>query len=64
MQLNSTEISELDRQRIAQLNVVSEAHNEGVLLFLSVTVLSAFTARRLRAQGETSSCRVTVTLSH
>ncbi|EHC65544.1 hypothetical protein LTSEMIS_5172 [Salmonella enterica subsp. enterica serovar Mississippi str. A4-633] len=56
MQLNSTEISELIKQRIAQFNVVSEAHiaqfnvvseaklTTKVLLFLSVTVLSAFTA--------------------
>lgn len=36
MQLNSTEISELIKQRIAQFNVVSEAHNE-VLLFPLVT---------------------------
>ena len=41
MQLNSTEISELIKQRIAQFNVVSEAHNEGTIV---VTVLSAFTA--------------------
>ncbi len=38
MQLNSTEISELIKQRIAQFNVVSEAHNEGVRLFPLVTV--------------------------
>ena len=31
MQLNSTEISELIKQRIAQFNVVSEAHNEGTM---------------------------------
>ncbi len=30
--LNSTEISELIKQRIAQFNVVSEAHNEEPLL--------------------------------
>ncbi len=33
MQLNSTEISELIKQRIAQFNVVSEAHNEGCYSF-------------------------------
>lgn len=43
MQLNSTEISELIKQRIAQFNVVSEAHNEGTIVSV-VTVLSAFTA--------------------
>ena len=32
MQLNSTEISELIKQRIAQFNVVSEAHNEGTIV--------------------------------
>ena len=33
MQLNSTEISELIKQRIAQFNVVSEAHNEGTIVW-------------------------------
>lgn len=32
MQLNSTEISELIKQRIAQFDVVSEAHNEGTIV--------------------------------
>lgn len=32
MQLNSTEISELIKQRIAQFNVVSEARNEGTII--------------------------------
>ncbi len=32
MQLNSTEISALIKQRIAQFNVVSEAHNEGTIV--------------------------------
>ncbi|MGL6148842.1 MAG: hypothetical protein ACRC1V_10305, partial [Plesiomonas sp.] len=31
MQLNSTEISELIKQRIAQFNVVSTARNEGTI---------------------------------
>jgi len=35
MQLNSTEISELIKQRIAQFNVVSEAHNEGTIISVS-----------------------------
>ncbi len=35
MQLNSTEISELIKQRIAQFNVVSEAHNEGTIVSVS-----------------------------
>lgn len=35
MQLNSTEISELIKERIAQFNVVSEAHNEGTILSIS-----------------------------
>ncbi|MFP1453100.1 hypothetical protein ACLB1N_24620 [Escherichia coli] len=41
--LNSTEISELIKQRIAQFNVVSEAHNEGTIVSVSDGV-SAFTA--------------------
>ncbi len=32
MQLNSTEISELIKRRIAQFNVVSEAHNESTIV--------------------------------
>ena len=39
MQLNSTEISELIKQRIAQLNVVSEAHNEGTIVSVSDGVI-------------------------
>ncbi len=35
MQLNSTEISELIKQRIAQFDVVSEAHNEGTIVSVS-----------------------------
>lgn len=35
MQLNSTEISELIKQRIENFNVVSEAHNEGTILSVS-----------------------------
>ncbi|MGP4123739.1 MAG: F0F1 ATP synthase subunit alpha [Sodalis sp. (in: enterobacteria)] len=35
MQLNSMEISELIKQRIAQFNVVSEAHNEGTIVSVS-----------------------------
>ncbi|GFN45802.1 F0F1 ATP synthase subunit alpha [Candidatus Regiella insecticola] len=35
MQLNSTEISEQIKQRIAQFNVVSEAHNEGTIISVS-----------------------------
>ncbi|AVQ87747.1 MULTISPECIES: F0F1 ATP synthase subunit alpha [Plesiomonas] len=35
MQLNSTEISELIKQRIAQFNVVSEARNEGTIVSVS-----------------------------
>lgn len=43
MQLNSTEISELIKQRIAQFNVVSEAHNEGTIVSVS-DGSSAYTA--------------------
>ncbi|SPP31837.1 ATP synthase subunit alpha [Arsenophonus endosymbiont of Aleurodicus floccissimus] len=32
MQLNSTEISELIKQRIAQFDIMSEAHNEGTIV--------------------------------
>lgn len=39
MQLNSTEISELIKQRIAQFNVVSEAHNEGTIVSVSDGVI-------------------------
>ncbi|XOD70401.1 MAG: F0F1 ATP synthase subunit alpha [Sodalis sp. (in: enterobacteria)] len=35
MELNSTEISELIKQRIAQFNVVSKAHNEGTIISIS-----------------------------
>ncbi|UVK76552.1 MAG: ATP synthase F1 complex subunit alpha [Sodalis sp. Fle] len=35
MQLNSTEISELIKQRIAQFNVISDAHNEGTIISIS-----------------------------
>lgn len=35
MQLNSTEISELIKQRIEQFDVVSEAHNEGTIISVS-----------------------------
>lgn len=63
MQLNSTEISELIKQRIAQFNVVSEAHNEGTIV--SVSDLCYPHPRPADCmQGEMISCRVTVTLSH
>ena len=39
MQLNSTEISELIKQRIAQFSVVSEAHNEGTIVSVSDGVI-------------------------
>lgn len=39
MQLNSTEISELIKQRIEQFNVVSEAHNEGTIVSVSDGIL-------------------------
>src|SRR5690606_5346511 len=39
MQLNSTDISELIKQRIAQFNVVSEAHNEGTIVSVSDGVI-------------------------
>ncbi len=35
MQLNSTEISELIKQRIAQFSVVSDVHNEGTIVSVS-----------------------------
>ncbi len=35
MQLNSTEISELIRQRIAQFDITSDAHNEGTIVSIS-----------------------------
>lgn len=35
MQLNSNEISELIKQRIAQFNLMSEAHNEGTIVSLN-----------------------------
>lgn len=35
MQLNSIEISELIKQRIAQFNIMSEAHNEGTIVSVS-----------------------------
>lgn len=41
MQLNSTEISELIKQRIAQFNVVSEAHNEGTIVSVSDGVITS-----------------------
>ncbi|RKS85814.1 F-type H+-transporting ATPase subunit alpha [Orbus hercynius] len=39
MQLNSTEISELIKERIAQFNVVSEAHSEGTIISVSDGIL-------------------------
>ncbi|WVD67393.1 F0F1 ATP synthase subunit alpha [Orbus sturtevantii] len=39
MHLNSTEISELIKERIAQFNVVSEAHNEGTIISVSDGIL-------------------------
>ncbi|MCR3755931.1 MAG: ATP synthase F1 complex subunit alpha [Sodalis sp. Psp] len=39
MQLNPTEISELIKQRIAQFNMVSEVHNEGVIIAVSDGVI-------------------------
>lgn len=39
MQLNSTEISELIKDRIAHFNVVSEAHNEGTIISVSDGIL-------------------------
>lgn len=39
MQLNSTEISELIKERIAQFNVVSEAHNEGTIVAVNDGIL-------------------------
>ena len=35
MQLNSTEIAELIKKRIAQFNVVTEARNEGTIVSVS-----------------------------
>ena len=39
MHLNSTEISELIKERIAQFNVVSNAHNEGTIISVSDGIL-------------------------
>ena len=39
MQLNSTEISELIKERIAQFNIVSNAHNEGTIISVSDGIL-------------------------
>ncbi|TEA28108.1 F0F1 ATP synthase subunit alpha [Candidatus Schmidhempelia bombi] len=39
MQLNSTEISELIKERIAKFNVVSEAHSEGTIISVSDGIL-------------------------
>lgn len=49
MQLNSTEISELIKQRIAQFNVVSEAHNEGTIVSVSDGVIRIHGFGRLYA---------------
>ena len=46
MQLNSTEISELIKSRIAQFEVVSEARNEGTIVQV-LTVLSVSTALQI-----------------
>ena len=62
MQLNSTEISELIKQRIAQFNVVSEAHNEGTIVSVS-DGSSAYTAGRSYA-GRNDRAAATVTQSH
>nr|WP_255306634.1 F0F1 ATP synthase subunit alpha [Gilliamella apicola] len=39
MHLNSTEISELIKERIAQFNIVSDAHNEGTIISVSDGIL-------------------------
>ena len=39
MQLNSTEISELIKERIAQFNIVSDAYNEGTISPVSDGIL-------------------------
>nr|WP_255305958.1 F0F1 ATP synthase subunit alpha [Gilliamella apicola] len=39
MQLNSTEISELIKERIALFNIVSDAHNEGTIISVSDGIL-------------------------
>ncbi len=40
MQLNSTEISDLIKQRIESFDVVSEARNEGTIVSVSDGILS------------------------
>lgn len=42
MQLNSTEISELIKERIAQFNVVSQARNEGTIISVSDGILRIY----------------------
>lgn len=42
MQLNSTEISELIKKRIAQFNVMSEAHNEGTIISVSDGIICVY----------------------
>ncbi|KFA58169.1 F0F1 ATP synthase subunit alpha [Gilliamella sp. Choc4-2] len=42
MQLNSTEISELIKERIAQFNIVSDAHNEGTIISVSDGILRIY----------------------
>lgn len=51
MQLDSTEISELIKQRIAQFDVVSEAHNEGTIVSVSDGIIRVYGVSEVM-QGE------------
>ncbi len=64
MQLNSTEISELIKQRIAQFDVVSEAHNEGTIVSCNDGIIRIHGLAEVMQGEMISHCLATVTLSH
>ena len=64
MQLNSTEISELIKKRIAQFDVVSEARNTGTIVSVSDGIISCSRFKRCDARRNGSPYQATVTQWH
>ena len=59
MQLNSTEISELIKKRIAQFDVVSEARNTGTIISVSDGIIRIpGQSERYGSNAPDSSCSV------
>ncbi|MGP1957842.1 MAG: F0F1 ATP synthase subunit alpha [Arsenophonus sp.] len=51
MQLNSTEISELIKERILQFNVISKSHNEGIIISINDGIIRIYGLTQVM-QGE------------